>query len=333
MENRTIQRNESYHIPATEKVEVVAGAVHSVTTEKEVESKMRAAPEVVSETDEKEKEGEVSCGDDQNTSSSPPPVEPNLTQPHTRQHKTKCLKLNEVANETLLIFSQETAPSSNNALLTHVARLLNEHIEGVVNVDISLRGNPKNTEVGKFMITAIINRIVQLENGRQESVEECFEIPYEIRDMDECSLPPSHPMSHNCHPSAQCVNVVGSYECSCERGSWGVSGSGSPYPQKGMVLWILSYVGLIKSSGEKSRGNCGGKANTSECCFSAHYHDDLWISEKNCKSDFRCTSDPCLGEKCPSRSSCQPGSGYSDFHCACKQGYKVSAVRVIAICC
>ncbi len=368
MENRVIQHKESNrYIHAVEKVEVVGAAVHSETTEEEVEVKMRAsevvseaevvgaavhsetteeevevkmrASEVISEAEEKEEEGGISCGDNQNTSSSPP-VEPFVTVEglegrgtHTRLHETKCLNFNEDVNQTFLTFSQETAPSSNNALLTHVASLVNEHLEGVLNVDISLRGNPKNTKVGKFMITAVINRIVQLENGRQESVEECLEIPYEITDIDECSLPPSHPMSHSCHPSTQCVNVVGSYECSCKRGSWGVKGSGSPYPQKGVVLRLLAYLGLIQGGGEKSRGSCGGKANTSECCFSAHYHDDLWISEKNCKSDFRCTSNSCLGEKCPSRSSCVPGAGYSDFHCVCKPGYKVSAVHVIVICC
>ncbi len=310
------------------------------TTEVEVEGKMRVSDMDTSEIEE-EKGRRIFCSDNQN-SSSVPPTEPFVTVEEGTEgegthmkHKAKnCLKLNKDENEPFLTFSQESAPSSNNALLTHVTSLVNKNLEGVVNVDVSLHGNPKHAKVGRFIITAVITRIVQLESGKQESVEECFEIPYEITDIDECSLPPSHPMSHNCHPSAQCVNVVGSYECSCKRGSWGVKGSGSMYPQKWMMLRLLAHLGLFQGGKEKSGGNCGGKTNTSECCFSGHcYDDDPWISENHCKTNFRCTNDPCLGGKCPRRSSCIPGTGYDDFHCACKPGYKVSAAHVIMIAC
>ncbi len=323
-----------HHIDEVEDLEV------DKTTEVDVEGKMRVPDVVISEIEE-EKGRRIFCSDNQN-SSSVPPTEPFVTVEegiegegtHMKHAKKKCLKLNEDEKQPFLTFSQETAPSSNNALLRHVASLVNKHLEGVVNVDISLYGNPKHAKVGRFIITAAITRIVQFGNGKQESIEECFEIPYEITDINECSLPPSHPMSHNCHPSAQCVNIVGSYECSCKRGSWGVKDSGSMYHRKWVVLRLLAHLGLFQGGKEKSDGSCGGKANTSECCFSGHcYDDDPWISESHCKTNFRCTSNPCFGEKCPRRSFCIPGTGYGDFRCACKPGYKVSAAHVIMIVC
>ncbi|CAN0197319.1 unnamed protein product, partial [Hapterophycus canaliculatus] len=62
---------------------------------------------------------------------------------------------------------------------------------------------------GKFTATATITRV----SPSGEDVEQCYDIPYEIRDTDECSLPEGHPMRHKCHRSTVCINTVGSYEC------------------------------------------------------------------------------------------------------------------------
>ncbi len=286
---------------------------------------------------EEEKGGRIFYADNQNSSSSIPPTETTVEEgihaqgTHVEVGGGKCLKLNQDENQPFLTFSQETAPSSNNALLRHVTSLLNKHLEGVISVDISMNANSKHANVGIFIITAVITRIVKLENGKNETIDERFEIPYEITDIDECSLPPSHPMSHNCHPSTQCVNIVGSYECSCKRGSWGMKGSGSTHPQKWVVLRWLLHLGLFPLDTENDAGMCGGKANTSECCFHGHtYDDDPWIFVNQCKTNFRCTNDPCLGETCPGGSYCKPGAAYGDFSCTCKSGYKVSAAHVLS---
>lgn len=71
------------------------------------------------------------------------------------------------------------------------------------------RESSQNRKVGKFTATATITRV----SPSGEDVEQCYNIPYEIRDTDECTLPEGHPMRHKCHRSTVCINTVGSYEC------------------------------------------------------------------------------------------------------------------------
>ena len=52
------------------------------------------------------------------------------------------------------------------------------------------------------------------ERGRHV-VRQCFEVPFVILDVDECSVSKTNPMAHRCHPSTVCANTLGSYECLC----------------------------------------------------------------------------------------------------------------------
>jgi hypothetical protein len=121
--------------------------------------------------------------------------------------------------------------------------------------DISLRGDSMHATVGSFEVKATISRLTS--NG---VATECYSIPYEILDIDECSYPKSHPLSANCASGTKCVNTLGSYECACPDGLWGVQGSGSGE----------GGVGLLKSlfsSSKLPEGACGGEKNTSHCCL------------------------------------------------------------------
>lgn len=73
----------------------------------------------------------------------------------------------------------------------------------------SLMESRQNRKVGKWTATATISRVKP--NGAE--VVDCYSIPYEIVDTDECELEEGHPMRHRCHRSTVCVNTVGSYEC------------------------------------------------------------------------------------------------------------------------
>ena len=66
-----------------------------------------------------------------------------------------------------------------------------------------------NRKVGKFTAKAVITRL----SPSGKDMEQCYYIPYEILDTDECSLAVGQPMRHKCHPSAVCINTLGSYEC------------------------------------------------------------------------------------------------------------------------
>lgn len=53
------------------------------------------------------------------------------------------------------------------------------------------------------------------------------------------------------------------------------------------------------------------------------------IVEKNvaecmetCKSDFKCTDDPCLNNKCHDQAVCVPDTTSHSYSCQCKQGYE-----------
>lgn len=63
--------------------------------------------------------------------------------------------------------------------------------------------------MGKFTAKATVTRV----RPSGEDLTQCYYIPYEIKDTDECRLEEGHPMRHKCHRSTVCINTVGSYEC------------------------------------------------------------------------------------------------------------------------
>ena len=73
-----------------------------------------------------------------------------------------------------------------------------------------VRGESRqNRKVGRWTATATITRV----GPSGDDVSQCFSIPYEITDTDECRLEKGHPMRHKCHRSTVCINTEGGYEC------------------------------------------------------------------------------------------------------------------------
>ncbi|CAM9488295.1 unnamed protein product, partial [Scytosiphon promiscuus] len=197
------------------------------------------------------------------------------------------------------VYSQLEAEDSNNDLLAKAYGIINSKLDGVTSMSFDYNGQGQNRKVGKFTATATITRV----SPSGEDVEQCYEIPYEIRDTDECTLPEGHPMRHKCHRSTVCINTVGSYECT--DGHWGEEDSGSPSLDK-----------PIKSED----GECGGESSTEACCGRFGHRAERRAA---CLEDFKCTDDPCKGNTCDENSWCSVKSAaYNSYECTCKDGFK-----------
>lgn len=159
-----------------------------------------------------------------------------------------------------------------------------------------------NGVIGEYIVKSLVGRVAP---GSSDLTWECYEVLYAIRDVDECALG-----LDNCHANATCINTIGSYECGCAPGFFGVEGSGS--------------VGTTRTlfGSTEVRGSCGGQLNTSQCCAQACRNElpsKRGACLERCKGDFRCTNDPCLNNRCHQNAICLPdGSGYT---CKCKSGY------------
>eukprot|EP00611_Tribonema_gayanum_P018011 TRINITY_DN3102_c0_g2_i1.p1 TRINITY_DN3102_c0_g2~~TRINITY_DN3102_c0_g2_i1.p1 ORF type:complete len:795 (-),score=168.48 TRINITY_DN3102_c0_g2_i1:496-2880(-) len=228
--------------------------------------------------------------------------------------------------DAVLVFGQPEAPSSNNMLLMRVMALINEHLDGVTSVDVNLRVDSLRAKVGRFTAQTNISRL----GPSGETIQECYNIPYEVQDVDECSLPTDHAWHHNCHASARCANTIGSYDCACPAYTWGMRSSGSP--------------ALTAEDRDNLPGKCGGRRSTADCCKELRCDGDPKLCTRACKGDFSCTDDSCYGITCPAHASCQSldvrSSGveeaalsdmapeYTAYVCMCQQGYVMTEANV-----
>ncbi|CAM9839205.1 unnamed protein product, partial [Ectocarpus sp. 4 AP-2014] len=218
-------------------------------------------------------------------------------QQQQQEHECYTLKL----EEDELVYSQLEAEDSNNELLAKAYGIINSKLDGVTSMFFDYTGEGQNRKVGKFTAKATVTRV----RPSGEDLTQCYYIPYEIKDTDECRLEEGHPMRHKCHRTTVCINTVGSYECGCAAGYWGEEESGSPSLDK-----------PIKSED----GACGGENSTESCCGTFGYMKERRAA---CVEDFKCTDDPCKGNTCDdSTSLCSAGQGYKDYECRCKDGFK-----------
>jgi len=144
---------------------------------------------------------------------------------------------------TSLTYSQIDAPTDISGILRVVVEKINRDVTGVLDVEVGWTGAELHRKVGERIVTCTVTRLAMKSSsstatthndddnnndpsgGKQSTnneyeqqnnvITQCFEVPFTIIDIDECVLPPSHPMGHQCIYPAVCINTLGSYECAC----------------------------------------------------------------------------------------------------------------------
>jgi hypothetical protein len=149
-------------------------------------------------------------------------------------------------------------------------------------------------------------------------VVQCFLVPFEILDTDECTLPSGHSMHHQCRAPALCVNTIGSYECLCPR---------LAEPQKAPqgAAYDAFWIGIASqdrspwelSLNSSDVSSCPSSASTHGCC-PVFGHSSQGAT---CRSKFRCPVDTCRsGHDCAPNAKCELAKTprmRPNFQCKC----------------
>lgn len=135
----------------------------------------------------------------------------------------------------------------HNMIIKMASKFLNEMFDELKSIHIDYDGEALSGRIGNYVVRAHIKRLDT--NGNE--VSECHTVDYWVEDVDECELG-----THKCQSTTECFNTIGSYECQCVSGFYGVQGSGSISVSKSLYSKRLS-------------GACGGERNTAKCCVSS----------------------------------------------------------------
>lgn len=211
---------------------------------------------------------------------------------------------------------------------------MNQALDGVVDVQVEWTGGDLHGRVGKHLILCQVTRLSEAlgesesaatitmdEYGRQVTAQ-CFQVPFTIKDTNECLLPAGHAMRHECQSPSRCVNTIGSYECVCpllnEHDDMQLQ------QQEGSAAFWDALEKQRRSPWELSLGqksSCPSKASTYGCCPST------WTSThtegSSCRRRFTCPSDTCREHDCTSSATCVRAESpltRPSYTCQCASG-------------
>ena len=251
----------------------------------------------------------------------------------------------ELLQSAKLVYEQHLAPRAISDVLRVVVEKINREIEGVQNVQITWDGSTLRQQqngVGLHHVQTLVERSTT-------SQQQCFIVPMEIQDTDECTLPPSHEWYHKCHSSAVCINTIGGYECLCpllnpqhqsiliekfqanmksnsigttQQQEWDDSIS---HPFGNRSLWEVNLPISSDSKITTAVNKCHGEASTKFCCDS----DAHSVQGRICRSTFICPMDPCNSTSSPSPCDAKLATCTRSIHpwdtpnfsCTCPEGY------------
>lgn len=216
-------------------------------------------------------------------------------------------------------YTQEDAPRGFSKIMKAVTEELNKVLDGVIGAEVNWDGWDLHGRVGERLINCEVQRLASMipsevlqgrevfvnEQG-QEVISQCFQLPFTIRDTNECTLPQGHEMRHRCQEPSICVNTIGSYECLCPRldnslppnvfvqedsrshtYSIDVAGDSEVAFFEGLTLEHRSAWELAIRSPRSA--TCPSQPSTRGCCPEmAHGRDG-----QDCRQQFQCPLDPC----------------------------------------
>lgn len=206
-----------------------------------------------------------------------------------------------------------------------------------MDVEVEWHGDDLHGKVGEHTVQCKVTRLAQVvsEEAQVQSytddagravVTQCFHVPFTILDTNECTLPPQHPMRHQCHSSAICVNTIGAYECLCPLDD------NSQNPAPGTTVKDVGFWDEIVAQDRNdwevaynrtSRTTCPSRPSTYGCCKSRVHSKD----GASCRQAFRCPVDPCSSDStahdCAASAECVRTASpvqNPNFRCQCPAG-------------
>lgn len=198
---------------------------------------------------------------------------------------------------------------------------VNEELKGVKSVQVTWEGGDLR-RVGIHDVTCIVRRLLaedvppNTESFHDDNgdlvAEQCFSVAFEILDINECTLEPSHKMRHQCDSSAICVNTIGAYECVCPR----VDYDDTLTLETANESYWSSLVSQNRGPWEVSLPTstyCPGLPSTHGCCPPYILEGD----GSRCRAQFRCPVDPCQSHTCSDKATCARHDKPSGYDCVC----------------